>query len=49
MKLEKIAEGIVGAYLLLPGIEDAATGGVTLLPSAALGAALIADAFGVKL
>ena len=49
MKLEKIAEGAIGAYLLLPGLEDVATGGTTLLPSAALGAVLLADAFGVKL
>jgi hypothetical protein len=49
MKIEKIAEGIVGAYLILPSIEDAATGGLTIAPSAALGAVLLADAFGVKI
>lgn len=49
MNLGKIAEGIVGFYLLLPAPEDAATGGITLAPSAGLGAILLADAFGVKL
>lgn len=49
MRLEKVAELIIGAYLILPGIEDAALGGTTLIPSAALGAVLIADSFGVKL
>ena len=49
MKLEKIAEGVIGAYLVLPGLEDWAAGGTTILPSAALGLVLIADAFGVKL
>jgi len=49
MKLEKIAQAGIGLYLLLPGPEDAATAGGTLLPSAALGAVLLADAFGVKL
>lgn len=45
----KIAQALLGIYLILPGPEDAATAGTTLLPSAALGAALVADAFGVKL
>jgi len=45
----KVAEGAIGLYLLLPSVEDVATGGVTLIPSAALGAYLLADAFGVKL
>ena len=49
MKLEKIAQAGVGLYLLLPGIEDAATGGATLAPSALIGGALLADAFGVKI
>ena len=49
MKLEKILEGVVGFYLLMPGPEDIATGGLTLTPSAALGGLLLADAFGVKL
>lgn len=49
MKLEKILQGAVGFYLVLPGLEDAATGGATVLPSAVVGAALLADAFGVKL
>ena len=49
MKIEKIAEGAIGLYLLLPMPEDIATGGATLAPSAVVGAALLADAFGVKL
>lgn len=49
MKLERIAEGAIGLYLILPGPEDAVSGGTTLLPSAALGAFLLADAFGLKL
>jgi len=49
MKFEKMAEAAIGAYLILPSIEDAATGGLTLAPSAALGAVLLADAFNVKL
>jgi len=49
MKIEKVGEALLGAYLILPGPEDALTGGTTVLPSAALGALLIADAFGVKL
>lgn len=49
MKLEKMAEAALGIYLILPSVEDAATGGLTLAPSAVLGAALVADAFGVKL
>jgi hypothetical protein len=49
MKLEKIAQAALGIYLILPSIEDAATGGLTVVPSAALGAALVANAFGVKI
>jgi len=49
MKLEKMAQAAIGAYLILPSVEDGATGGLTLAPSAALGAGLLADAFGVKL
>lgn len=49
MKLEKMVQAALGVYLILPSIEDVASGGTTLLPSAALGAALVADAFGVKL
>lgn len=49
MNWGKLAEGAIGLYLLLPGIEDAATGGTTLLPSAAIGAALLLHAFGAKL
>ena len=49
MKLEKIAEAAIGVYLVLPGLEDIATGGTSVIPSAALGAVLIADAFGVRI
>ena len=49
MKLEKMLEAGIGLYLLLPGIEDAATGGATILPSAVIGGALIGHAFGVKI
>jgi hypothetical protein len=36
-----------GAYLLLIGPEDIATGGTTILPSAAVGAGMIAHGLGV--
>jgi len=49
VKIEKLLQAGLGLYLILPSVEDAATGGVTVVPSAALGAALVADAFGVKL
>ena len=49
MKLEKVIEGGIGLYLILPGPEDVATGGLSIAPSAALGAILLADAFGVKI
>lgn len=49
MKIEKMAQAAVGIYLILPGPEDFGTGGATIAPSAILGAALVADAFGVKL
>lgn len=49
MNWGKIAAGIIGLYLFLPGVEDVATGGTTLLPSAAIGAALLLHAFGVKM
>lgn len=49
MKIEKIAEAVIGGYLMIPGPEDLATGGLTIGPSAAVGAILLADAFGVKL
>jgi len=44
MKIEKMLQAALGVYLILPGPEDPA-----LIPSAVLGAVLIADAFGVKL
>jgi hypothetical protein len=49
MKLEKMVQAGIGLYLILPGPEDAATAGTTVLPSAALGAIMVADAFGFKL
>ena len=49
MKLEKVIEGGIGLYLILPGPEDVATGGLSIAPSAALGAILLADAFDVKI
>jgi hypothetical protein len=49
MKLEKMAQAALGVYLILPGVEDVAMGGITAPSSALLGAALIADAFNVKL
>lgn len=49
MKWEKVIQGAVGLYLILPGPEDAVTGGLSLAPSAALGALLLADAFGISL
>lgn len=49
MKLEKMAEAALGIYLILPGPEDWATGGAGIAPSAAVGALLLADAFGLKL
>ena len=45
----KLIEGAIGLYLFLPGIEDVATGGTTLIPSAVVGAALLLDAFSVKM
>lgn len=48
MNLWKVLEAGIGVYLILPSVEDVATGGITLFPSAALGAVLIADAFNVK-
>jgi hypothetical protein len=49
MDVMRMAEAAIGLYLVLPMPEDAATGGITLAPSAALGALLIADAFGIEL
>ena len=49
MKIEKMLEAAAGIYLMLPGPEDWATGGLTIGPSAAVGALLVADAFGVSL
>jgi hypothetical protein len=46
--LSKIIEGAIGLYLLLPGIEDVASGGTTLLPSIAIGGALLLHAFGAQ-
>lgn len=49
MKAGKWIEAGIGLYLLLPSVEDAATGGLTLAPSAAIGALMIAHAFGFKI
>ena len=49
MNWGKVAEGLIGLYLILPGPEDVATGGVSLLPSAAIGGYMLLDAFGIKL
>lgn len=49
MKWEKMAQAAIGLYLILPGPEDAITGGASVLPSAALGTLLLADAFGIRL
>jgi hypothetical protein len=49
MDLMKILQAGIGIYLILPGPEDVATGGLSLGPSTAVGAVLLADAFGVKL
>lgn len=45
----KAAEVGLGVYLILPSIEDAATGGLTIVPSAVIGAGLVAHGFGMKL
>lgn len=49
MNWGKVAEGAIGLYLLLPSIEDVATGGVTLIPSAAIGGAMLLHAFGAPI
>lgn len=50
MKFEKMAEAALGLYLMLPGPEDwTPLAPATVPASAVLGAALVADAFGVKL
>lgn len=49
MKLEKWAQVAVGIYITLPGIEDVASGGTTLVPSIGVGLAIVANAFGVRL
>lgn len=49
MKIEKMIEAGIGLYLILPSVEDVATGGLTVAPSAVLGSLMVADAFGFKL
>jgi len=49
MNWGKLAEGVIGLYLFLPSIEDVASGGTTLLPSAMIGGAMMAHAFGFKM
>lgn len=46
---ERLVEGGIGLYLFLPSIEDAATGGLTLIPSAVIGAGMMAHAFGFSI
>jgi len=45
----RVIEGGLGLYLLLPSIEDAATGGITLIPSAAIGGTMLLHAFGIDI
>jgi hypothetical protein len=47
MNWGKVVEGAIGLYLILPGPEDIISGGTTIAPSALLGIALLADAFGI--
>lgn len=47
--ITRVAEVGVGLYLILPSIEDAATGGITLVPSAILGAGMVAHGLGMKM
>jgi hypothetical protein len=49
MNLGKIVQGALGLYLILPSVEDWATGGTKIVPSAAIGTYLLLDAFGLKL
>ncbi len=49
MNLWKLGEAALGVYLILPGPEDVATGGLTFGPSALVGAGLVLHAFGAKL
>lgn len=44
--VERVIEGGIGLYLFLPSVEDFATGGITLVPSAIVGAGMMAHAFG---
>lgn len=44
----QIAKIAIGLYLLAPGPEDVATAGLSVGPSALLGAAMVADGFGVR-
>lgn len=47
--LWRIAEAGLGIYLILPSFEDMATGGTTIAPSALIGGAMLAHAFGFEL
>lgn len=49
MNWVKAIEAAIGLYLILPSVEDAATGGVTLVPSTIVGTAMVAHAFGFKI
>ena len=47
--LLRAGEVVVGLYLIAPSVEDAATGGLTLVPSAILGAGMVAHGLGMKM
>lgn len=42
----KLAEAGIGVYLMLPGLEDVATGGTTIAPSFYLGLGMVMHALG---
>ena len=48
MKLENLAKIVIGAYLILPSVEDWAAGGTTIVPSAWFGMKLVSDGLGWK-
>jgi hypothetical protein len=42
----KLAEAGIGVYIMLPGLEDVAAGGTTVLPSFYLGLGMVLHALG---
>ena len=44
----KLIEAGLGIYLMLPGLEDVATGGTTIAPSFVLGLGMFLHAIGRK-